>query len=238
MSLLLFRIGGRTLGSFDCRDVVLQGLLIRTPVGVILLGPLLHTKHGCPVDSEEVDPAALLPPNQGCLLEHPDVPVDRRQRDADPPGKLLDGRRLQGEQVHDLASMPTRKRREDSVQVIGSLSRIVHNNVNYTCLRRDWSKPVASTRRSWRPGSMWGRRSTSARRTSERMADMSDNRNPVVDAWFEKYDNPQKDLVQAVRALSWTPTRGSPRSSSGKRRRLSTRVTSPRSIRSPSSTCR
>ena len=33
------------------------------------------------------------------------------------------------------------------------------------------------------------------------MADMSDNQNPVVDAWFEKYDNPQKDLVQAVRAL-------------------------------------
>ena len=30
---------------------------------------------------------------------------------------------------------------------------------------------------------------------------MSDNRNPVVDAWFENYDNPQKDLVQAVRAL-------------------------------------
>jgi hypothetical protein len=33
------------------------------------------------------------------------------------------------------------------------------------------------------------------------MADMNDNRNPVVDAWFEKYSNPQKDLVQAVRAL-------------------------------------
>ncbi len=26
------------------------------------------------------------------------------------------------------------------------------------------------------------------------------NRNPEVDAWFEAYENPQKDLVQAVRA--------------------------------------
>jgi hypothetical protein len=25
------------------------------------------------------------------------------------------------------------------------------------------------------------------------------NRNPEVDAWFESYENPQKDLVQAVR---------------------------------------
>ena len=33
------------------------------------------------------------------------------------------------------------------------------------------------------------------------MSSMSDSRNPVVDAWFENYDNPQKDLVQAVRAL-------------------------------------
>lgn len=28
---------------------------------------------------------------------------------------------------------------------------------------------------------------------------MTDNRNPDVDAWFDAYDNPQKDLVQAVR---------------------------------------
>ena len=28
---------------------------------------------------------------------------------------------------------------------------------------------------------------------------MRDNRNPVVDTWFESYDNPQKALVQAVR---------------------------------------
>ena len=35
----------------------------------------------------------------------------------------------------------------------------------------------------------------------ERMSSMSDSRNPVVDAWFEKYENPQKDLVQAVRAI-------------------------------------
>jgi hypothetical protein len=28
---------------------------------------------------------------------------------------------------------------------------------------------------------------------------MAGNRNPDVDAWFERYDNPQKDLVQAVR---------------------------------------
>jgi hypothetical protein len=27
------------------------------------------------------------------------------------------------------------------------------------------------------------------------------NRNPEVDAWFEQYTNPQKDLVQAVRAI-------------------------------------
>jgi hypothetical protein len=27
------------------------------------------------------------------------------------------------------------------------------------------------------------------------------NRDPVVDAWFERYDNPQKPLVQAVRAV-------------------------------------
>ena len=26
-----------------------------------------------------------------------------------------------------------------------------------------------------------------------------DNRDPEVDAWFETYDNPQRDLVQAVR---------------------------------------
>jgi hypothetical protein len=32
------------------------------------------------------------------------------------------------------------------------------------------------------------------------MADVgASNRNPDVDAWFERYDNPQKDLVQAVR---------------------------------------
>ena len=28
-----------------------------------------------------------------------------------------------------------------------------------------------------------------------------DNRDPAVDAWFETYDNPQKDLVQAVRRV-------------------------------------
>jgi hypothetical protein len=28
-----------------------------------------------------------------------------------------------------------------------------------------------------------------------------DNRNPVVDEWFESYDNPQKALVQAVREV-------------------------------------
>jgi hypothetical protein len=28
---------------------------------------------------------------------------------------------------------------------------------------------------------------------------MFDNRSPVVDAWFEQYDNPQKGLVEAVR---------------------------------------
>jgi hypothetical protein len=28
---------------------------------------------------------------------------------------------------------------------------------------------------------------------------MNGNRNPEVDAWFEAYDNPQKELVQAVR---------------------------------------
>lgn len=27
------------------------------------------------------------------------------------------------------------------------------------------------------------------------------NMNPQVDAWFEKYDNPQKELVQAVREV-------------------------------------
>ena len=27
------------------------------------------------------------------------------------------------------------------------------------------------------------------------------NRNPDVDAWFDRYDNPQKDLVQAVREV-------------------------------------
>lgn len=30
---------------------------------------------------------------------------------------------------------------------------------------------------------------------------MSGNRDSVVDAWFEKYDNPQKDLVQSVRQV-------------------------------------
>ncbi len=28
-----------------------------------------------------------------------------------------------------------------------------------------------------------------------------DNRNPDVDAWFETYENPQKELVQAVRRI-------------------------------------
>lgn len=28
-----------------------------------------------------------------------------------------------------------------------------------------------------------------------------DNRDPVVEAWFETYDNPQKDLVRAVRQV-------------------------------------
>jgi hypothetical protein len=28
-----------------------------------------------------------------------------------------------------------------------------------------------------------------------------DERNPEVDAWFDRYDNPQKDLVQAVREV-------------------------------------
>jgi hypothetical protein len=27
------------------------------------------------------------------------------------------------------------------------------------------------------------------------------NRNPEVDAWFDAYDNPQKDLVEAVRSV-------------------------------------
>ena len=30
---------------------------------------------------------------------------------------------------------------------------------------------------------------------------MSGNRDSIVDAWFEKYDNPQKDLVQSVRQV-------------------------------------
>jgi len=30
---------------------------------------------------------------------------------------------------------------------------------------------------------------------------VSGNRNPDVDAWFERYANPQKDLVQAVREV-------------------------------------
>ncbi len=30
---------------------------------------------------------------------------------------------------------------------------------------------------------------------------MHNNRNPVVDEWFESYDNPQKALVQAVREV-------------------------------------
>jgi hypothetical protein len=34
------------------------------------------------------------------------------------------------------------------------------------------------------------------------MADVgAGKRNPDVDAWFDRYDNPQKDLVQAVRAV-------------------------------------
>lgn len=32
-----------------------------------------------------------------------------------------------------------------------------------------------------------------------RVRDGMAGRSPVVDAWFERYDNPQKDLVQAVR---------------------------------------
>ena len=47
---------------------------------------------------------------------------------------------------------------------------------------------------------MWAE-TFSAWGTSERMANVSDNRDPVVDAWFENYDNPQKDLVQAVHEL-------------------------------------
>ena len=30
---------------------------------------------------------------------------------------------------------------------------------------------------------------------------MGGSRNPDVDAWFDRYDNPQKDLVQAVREV-------------------------------------
>ena len=30
---------------------------------------------------------------------------------------------------------------------------------------------------------------------------MNKNRDPNVDAWFDTYDNPQKDLVQAVRQI-------------------------------------
>ena len=47
------------------------------------------------------------------------------------------------------------------------------------------------------------------------MANVSDNRDPVVDAWFENYDNPQKDLVSCARdsgdksrmgcGPNWTP---------------------------------
>lgn len=33
------------------------------------------------------------------------------------------------------------------------------------------------------------------------MASMSDNRDSVVEAWFESYDNPQQDLVRAVREV-------------------------------------
>jgi hypothetical protein len=34
------------------------------------------------------------------------------------------------------------------------------------------------------------------------MADAgTSNRNPDVDAWFDRYDNPQKELVQAVRTV-------------------------------------
>jgi hypothetical protein len=70
------------------------------------------------------------------------------------------------------------------------------------------------------------------------MADMIDNRNPVVDAWFEKYDNPQKDLVQAVRALILDTDPRITEVIKWQAPSLSTRATSPRSIRSPSSMCR
>ena len=66
----------------------------------------------------------------------------------------------------------------------------------------------------------------------------SANRNPVVDAWFEKYDNPQKDLVQAVRALILDTD---PRITEVIKWQAPTfvyKATSPRSIRSPSGTCR
>ena len=44
----------------------------------------------------------------------------------------------------------------------------------------------------------------------------------------------RRTLCRRSARSSWTPTRGSPRSSSGRRRRLSTRATSPRSIGSRS----
>ena len=34
-----------------------------------------------------------------------------------------------------------------------------------------------------------------------RQTEWMDNRDPVVEAWFEMYDNPQKDLVRAVRQV-------------------------------------
>jgi hypothetical protein len=66
--------------------------------------------------------------------------VDRSQRDADSPGKLLDGRRLQREQVHDLASVTTSQRREHRIQAVDFLGTIVHNSVNYRWLATGSSK--------------------------------------------------------------------------------------------------
>jgi len=55
-------------------------------------------------------------------------------------------------------------------------------------------------------------------------------RRPEVDAWFERYDNPMKPVVQRLREIVLDADPRVDEASNGRRRRSRTRAISPASI--------
>jgi len=101
--------------------VILEALLVRSPVGVVLAEPRLDGEDRSPVERQERGSPELSAPDQPGLLEHPDVLVDGRQGQPAAGRKPADRPWLETEQVHHLAPMAVGEGPEEPIQVVGNL---------------------------------------------------------------------------------------------------------------------